>query len=1010
MKIKWILIIFVLLFSTGQTALAWFESSANPIYDPIASSEKAYYPSVLKIGANDYRMWYQSNSAPSNTTIAYAVSSDGISWTLVTNAVSGLILNNAGHPHVEYVDGNFKIWYWNAVTPYGNAAMHYAESTDGITWTNDSAISGNLTSTVPSGQWNNGTYGAADVIVNDNPTNTGTNPFDYKYAMYYDATSGGYEQLALGYSADGINWTLYGTAPVLPKGPAGSWDSGYVAIGSTVIRGNNWTMWYSGGIASSNEGIGCATSDDGLTWTKCANNPMLSKNDGVAWRNSRTYTPTVIRDGGIEKMWFTGRSSATGNYTIGYATLGSPGNVSLEKISNGESSLASGVSDIILNNETDLNLSDTINTVSNGTVTTGGIADTISNFTGGDLVGVNLSTPKNIGGKSVTLGKAIKLSSGLSGAPIKLINSDLASAHISIPDDTTIFAPSEWDGLIASPKTGSSSGDTAPAGFTLSGPVVTIGSLDTVILFDKPALVTLDDVTGSVGYKSAGETAWTQITATCGGTYEAPSISPTVFPGECSITNGTDTKILTYHLTTFGGLTATAPIPATLHVIKLVVNGSDGTGPGTLHDYDFMIHVKNSNGDVASSPTPGAAAPGTLYSLPAGTYTISEDTNISYVQSFSVGACSAGTVTLLPGDDKICTMINTDIPAPAPIVQPSSGSGWLYNSDAIIVAPSIGILKIPSPLALPAGPGLVTYNYTVWNVGEKKALTNIKVTDDKCSPVTFLSGDLNKNNKLDTGEKWQYQCTTKLSATTVNTAVVIGYSDDSYRQPAIASVVSTVVVGVPLTPPLINIVAVPSPSTSFPSGGGAVTYTYTVTNPGAVAMNNVTVVNDKCGPVSYISGDSNNDKLLDLSEKWTYACKAKILTATRNVAMAGGKANGFTALSYVFADVLISSPGFPDTGLDPLNSKLNTVFGQQVKALTSNLKQGNRSNNVKILQQFLISQAKGPAAQALAKVGPTTYFGILTRRALAEFQTKVGIKPANGYFGAITRDYLKKNY
>ena len=1008
MKIKWIFIVSVLFFSTGHTALAWFESSTNPIYDPIVATEKAYYPSVLKIGDTDYRMWYQSNSvASTNATIAYATSADGLSWTLVTNEVSGLLLNNAGHPHVESVDGTFRIWYWNAVTPYGNTAMHTAESVDGITWTNDTAITGDLISST-GGIWNSGSYGVVDVIINDAPTNTGTNPFDYKYAMYYDATSGGYEQIALGYSINGIAWTLYGTGPVLPKGSAGSWDSEFATFGTVLNSGGMWEMWYSGGISASSEGIGCATSNDGLIWTKCANNPIMSKNDGVAWRNSRTYTPVIIRDGGIEKMWFTGRNNTPGNYAIGYATLGSLGNVSLKKISSGESGLATGASDVVLNNDTVLNLSDTVNTVSNGTVTTGGVSDTMSNYTGGDLIGADLSAPKNIGGKSVVVGKAVKLSSGLSSIPIRLINSDLSSAHISIPDDTTIFAPSEWSGLIASPKTGSSSGDTAPAGFTLSGPVVDIGSLSVVILFDKPALVTLDGVTGSVGYRSTGETAWTQITATCGGTYDAPTISPTVFPGECSITNGTDTKILTYHLTTFGGLTAIAPTLATLHVIKLVVNGSGGTGPGILHDFDFSIHVKNSVGDVASSPTAGAAAPGTLYSLPADTYTISEDTNLSYVQSFSVGVCSTGTITLLPGDDKTCTMINTDIPAPIiPSLSQSSGG---RSSNPAIVTPLIGILKIPSPLALPAGPGLVTYNYTVWNVGGQKALTDIKVTDDKCSPVTFLSGDLNNNSKLDSNENWKYQCTTRISTTTVNTASVIGRSDDIYRQPAIASMVSTVAVGVSSLSPLISIIKVPSILTPLPFGGGAVTYTYTVTNPGVVALNSVIVSDNKCGPVSYVSGDSNNDKLLDPSEKWMYTCRTNVLTSTRNVAAAEGKANGLTALSYAFANVLVSAPGLPNTGFDLANTELSTIFSQQAKALAINLGQGKRSNDVRVLQQFLISQNKGLAAQSLAQVGATAYFGILTRRALAEFQAGVGIKPAIGNFGPITRNYLKMNY
>ncbi|OGZ01052.1 MAG: hypothetical protein A2946_00030 [Candidatus Liptonbacteria bacterium RIFCSPLOWO2_01_FULL_53_13] len=87
-----------------------------------------------------------------------------------------------------------------------------------------------------------------------------------------------------------------------------------------------------------------------------------------------------------------------------------------------------------------------------------------------------------------------------------------------------------------------------------------------------------------------------------------------------------------------------------------------------------------------------------------------------------------------------------------------------------------------------------------------------------------------------------------------------------------------------------------------------------------------------------------------------------------------------------------------------------SAFGQQVRAIATNLGQGSRGNDVETLQQFLISQNKGPDAEALAEVGATAYFGAMTRAALAEFQAEAGISPALGNFGPITRDYVKANY
>jgi murein DD-endopeptidase MepM/ murein hydrolase activator NlpD/peptidoglycan hydrolase-like protein with peptidoglycan-binding domain len=64
---------------------------------------------------------------------------------------------------------------------------------------------------------------------------------------------------------------------------------------------------------------------------------------------------------------------------------------------------------------------------------------------------------------------------------------------------------------------------------------------------------------------------------------------------------------------------------------------------------------------------------------------------------------------------------------------------------------------------------------------------------------------------------------------------------------------------------------------------------------------------------------------------------------------------------------------------------------------------GVRGSMVSRLQQFLISQHTGSAAEALTRAGATGYFGPATERALAEYQRAVGISPASGYYGLISR-------
>ena len=53
-------------------------------------------------------------------------------------------------------------------------------------------------------------------------------------------------------------------------------------------------MWYSGGVGDSNDGIGHATSTDGLTFVRDPRNPLLTTEPGT-WHAGRTYTPMVLK-------------------------------------------------------------------------------------------------------------------------------------------------------------------------------------------------------------------------------------------------------------------------------------------------------------------------------------------------------------------------------------------------------------------------------------------------------------------------------------------------------------------------------------------------------------------------------------------------------------------------------------------------------------------------------------------------------------------------------------------
>lgn len=67
------------------------------------------------------------------------------------------------------------------------------------------------------------------------------------------------------------------------------------------------------------------------------------------------------------------------------------------------------------------------------------------------------------------------------------------------------------------------------------------------------------------------------------------------------------------------------------------------------------------------------------------------------------------------------------------------------------------------------------------------------------------------------------------------------------------------------------------------ASAGPVTYTYIVTNPGTVVLSNVVVTDDKISPVTYVSGDTNGDALLQPGETWTYTATANIAATTTNI-------------------------------------------------------------------------------------------------------------------------------
>ena len=124
-------------------------------------------------------------------------------------------------------------------------------------------------------------------------------------------------------TANGLAWTKLDNSvpPVsdttstngrLPLGSSGKGDSSSAVVGTVLMDGGIYKMWYTG-----NDSIFYATSIDGLNWTKYDNTePSASDTTSTNGRiplgssghgdSSGAALPSVIKDSGIYKMWYRG--------------------------------------------------------------------------------------------------------------------------------------------------------------------------------------------------------------------------------------------------------------------------------------------------------------------------------------------------------------------------------------------------------------------------------------------------------------------------------------------------------------------------------------------------------------------------------------------------------------------------------------------------------------------------------------------------------------------------------
>jgi hypothetical protein len=252
---------------------------------------------VLVVAAGDYRMWYEAVSSNGITSVAYATSTDGLTWAkqgVVMSPSLGWEESEVSPNSIIRVGGEYWLYYHGGGYPgpggnrLGNARIGLATSADGLAWTKR-----------PDPVLDIGAPGSFDA---DQVAEPRVLAVDGGYRMYYTARDGSaVNTLALATSPDGITWTKDPRSPILDANEwGGFWG------GAFLREPGIWHLWR--GDTSGGSGLHYMSSLDGIAWTEGPNNPVLttSSDPGAADYGLVGDSVSGYRDGDTYRLMYTG--------------------------------------------------------------------------------------------------------------------------------------------------------------------------------------------------------------------------------------------------------------------------------------------------------------------------------------------------------------------------------------------------------------------------------------------------------------------------------------------------------------------------------------------------------------------------------------------------------------------------------------------------------------------------------------------------------------------------------
>lgn len=279
----------------GTTQQSWIDYINNPVFLTSQNPSNPLEVSETKILYEDgiYKMWYLCTYNSGRGNIWYAESHDGINW---TNKTTSPVLDygtpgswdsySLGSGAVIKEGSNYVMYYNGSSQLYGQVSIGMAISTDGIHWQKNSTP---VITPDSSLQY----YIGVESVIKENG----------KYYMYY-GSSPGYNYNAfsinLATSTDGVSWTKYSGNPILKA--TYSWEGIGITYPSVIYQNDKFIMLYEN---TDRDGYGIAYSANGINWTKESSQPVFSTNE-IYKKWTQVDYPFLLNVGTEYRVYYTG--------------------------------------------------------------------------------------------------------------------------------------------------------------------------------------------------------------------------------------------------------------------------------------------------------------------------------------------------------------------------------------------------------------------------------------------------------------------------------------------------------------------------------------------------------------------------------------------------------------------------------------------------------------------------------------------------------------------------------